>query len=296
MSLPAAPASRRKHAVWAQRRIGRLGLVEDLPASQRRERNLGGRDRPESVALDRVHLVADLGRWPVDIIVVGQGEGRRSDLLVGVRVAVERERARARGSAGTPRPGRAGTSSRRSCAPASRSRMPERRADLPVRHALVLGEVGNGLTLVHARPPAAHLHVVVLVDARRGPGDQGGSGSTGAGRAGTLRRASVASRRDAFSLAERATLTRSASLGGLGVLVASGLADLARELLHLGAQRSVVLEQPAVLDVEGDDLVDRRRDETPRRPRAAFTTSGSRRSWTRSIMRQAYRARVERLS
>ena len=38
----------------------------------------------------------------------------------------------------------------------------------------------------------------------------------------------------------------------------------------------------------GPDLIDLVR-ETPRRPRAAFTTSGSRRSWARSIMRRAYR-------
>ncbi len=47
VSLPAAPASERKHGVHAVMRIGQLGFVEDLVAHEVGQRDLGGGDEPK---------------------------------------------------------------------------------------------------------------------------------------------------------------------------------------------------------------------------------------------------------
>ena len=89
VSRPAAPASRRKHEVWAVYRSGRSGFVEHLVAVQRGERHLGGGDRPEVVALHVVRLVLELREVAGGDHRVGADERGRTDLLVGVGVPVE---------------------------------------------------------------------------------------------------------------------------------------------------------------------------------------------------------------
>ena len=63
---PRVAAGRTRLAAEA-RRVGhqphrQIGLVEDLVAGERRERHLGGRDRPEVVAFEVVRVVDELRR------------------------------------------------------------------------------------------------------------------------------------------------------------------------------------------------------------------------------------------
>ena len=91
MSLPAAPASRRKHGVVGGVADRQLGGLEDLVAMEVRDRDLGRRDQVQVVARDDVHLVflvRDLagapGRRGVD-------DGRRPDLGEAVLAGVDVE-------------------------------------------------------------------------------------------------------------------------------------------------------------------------------------------------------------
>ena len=137
-----APEARR---VGAQA-LGQVGLVQDLVAGQRRERDLGGGDRPELVALEVVGVVRELRQ------VTGRhhrgrpDERGRADLLVQVDVAVEGELAQRpdeRGASASVhhehRPGELG--------PPFEIEDAERLPDLPVRHPLVLA-VGVGIELL----------------------------------------------------------------------------------------------------------------------------------------------------
>ena len=68
-----------------------VGLVEDLVAVHRGERHLGGGDGPQVVALDVVGVVGELGQVAGRGHGLGEHQGGRPDLLVGVGVAVEGE-------------------------------------------------------------------------------------------------------------------------------------------------------------------------------------------------------------
>ena len=72
VSFPAAPASRRKHGVYATNAIGSVAAVEDLVAVQVGDRHLGRRDEEEIVVRDAVRVVLELGQLP------GAGHRRRA--------------------------------------------------------------------------------------------------------------------------------------------------------------------------------------------------------------------------
>jgi hypothetical protein len=121
---------------------------------ERRERHLGGGDRPQIVSLDVVGLVGELGQVPGRRHRLRAHQGRRADLLVRVGAAVEAELHQG---------------PQQACAPASvhgehRSRDlgsplvvedAELGADLPVGDPLVLA-VGGGVVALRAQ------HDVVL--------------------------------------------------------------------------------------------------------------------------------------
>ena len=93
VSLPADPASRRKHVLYATNAIGSRVAVEDLVAIEIRDRNFGGRNEEEVVVRDAVRVVLELRQ------LAGAGhrraihEQRRPHFLVAVlaRVHVEEE-------------------------------------------------------------------------------------------------------------------------------------------------------------------------------------------------------------
>ena len=131
---------------------GQVGLVEHLVAVHRRERHLGGRDRPEVVALEVIGVVGELGQVPGRHHRLGAHERGRAHLLVravAVAVAVEREL-------------RQGAKHARAPAAVEREHRPrelhgplgvedaELLGDLPVRHALVLA-VRVGVEAVDAQ-------------------------------------------------------------------------------------------------------------------------------------------------
>ena len=92
-----APVARREgHEPHRQVRLG-----EHLVAMERRERHLGGRHRPEVVALDRVRVVGELGQLARGGQRVGEHEARGTDLLERVGVAVQGQLAQRPGERGT---------------------------------------------------------------------------------------------------------------------------------------------------------------------------------------------------
>ena len=123
--------------------LGQLVLVEDLVAVDRRQRHLGGGDRPQAVALDGEGVVGEL-RQVARRRQRGRGdERRRADLLERVGVAVEGELTQ------RPTHRRPEAAGHREHRPADLRRPlvvedAERGARLPVRHALVLGELVVG--------------------------------------------------------------------------------------------------------------------------------------------------------
>ncbi len=175
MSRPAEPASRRKHGVSAISRRGSSASSRISPPAHRGERDLGGRDGPQVVALEVVGVVGELGQ------VAGGHHGRRC--APGSAAGPPRRRRRCgRGRAGTGpgpawprRPGRAGTSSRTSWPPA-RGRGCRARRRCPSGAPAGARRSRRGRS---PRPGATD--VVGLGPRRRGRRRPGGSGSAAGG-------------------------------------------------------------------------------------------------------------------
>ena len=91
VSLPAAPASRRKHGRVGGVADRQVGGVEDLVAMEVRDRDLGRRDQVQLVAGHDVHLVFLVGDLPGPAGAVGVDDGRRPDLGEAVLAGVDVE-------------------------------------------------------------------------------------------------------------------------------------------------------------------------------------------------------------
>ena len=235
MSRPAAPASRRKHCGDRREAHRQDGLVEDLVAVHRGERHLGRRDGPQVVALDVVGVVGELGQVAGRGHGLGEDQGGRPDLLVGVGVAVEGERGE---RPQQPGPGPAVEGEHRAGQPgaAGHVEQAERLAHLPVGHPLVVGgDRGSGWPSLGARPPSPHHHVVL------GPGPVGRVlrrqvGQVEEGRAHLL--AQVVGRGGRRSLVGPSRrLSPASSSARAAVPGLAGLAHLPGDRLHLGPQR-----------------------------------------------------------
>ena len=138
---------------------GQHRLLEDLAPVHRRQRNLGGRDRPQVVAFEVIGVVGEFRQVTGGCHRLGQHHRRGTDLLVGRRVAVQRESGQRpqQAGAGAPVEGEHGT--RETGAPFHVEQL-QRLADLPVRDVLVVGSPRFGRTRLLAGPPAAYLDVV----------------------------------------------------------------------------------------------------------------------------------------
>ena len=238
--------------------------------------DLGRGDGPQVVALEVVGVVGELGQLAGGDHGVGAHQGGRADLLEGVGVVVEGE-----GGEGPDEPGPAAAVERehrtRELGAALHVEDAEGRADLPVGHPLVLG-VG----------PAARRASGGRSRLSSGPAP---SGASAAGRLGSHSRrsrtsawaASASAPSGGLLVAERPALVGQA--GGQAVVAgAPGLGHLARQVLHPGPELVAPpdgVAGPGVGVEQGVDLGRRRR---PRRPRAAFTASGSSLARRMSIM------------
>ena len=140
VSRPAEPASRRKHGVAAIIRIGSSASSRISSRYTDVKRHLGRRDAPQVVALDGEGVVGELGQLAAGRERRRRHQRRRADLLEGVGVAVEGELAQ--------RPAERGAEAARHhehrAADLDRPldvEDPERRRRVPVRDALVVGEL-----------------------------------------------------------------------------------------------------------------------------------------------------------
>ena len=283
MSRPAAPASRRKHWVAAVNRSGRSASSRISSRCIEVSGHLGGRDGPQVVALDVVGLVGELRQVAGGRHGLGEHQGGRADLLVGVGVAVEGE-----GGEGPEQPGPGAPVEREHRARQLGAPLHVEDAELP-RRSPSAGPAGARPVPAPAgprpaRPPAARLDVVLgagavgrLVGRAGWAGGGGGLRTSAAARLRPRRRRPAPRRPGGGS---RRPAPAPWLVAGL-----PGLAHLARQLLDLGPQR--LLARP------GGPMGRRRgrpastsAGSTPRRARAAFTASGSSRTRRMSIMRR----------
>ena len=171
----AAEARRRRAVAQRQHR-----LVEQLAAVHRGERDLGGRDRPQPVALDGVGLVDELRQVPRRGQRLGEHQRRRAHLGVVDGLHVERvpgERAQQpRATALEEREHRP-----REPRPALEVEDLQLLADLPVRDALVRGVLGRRGAVLGAGPPPRAPRRCPPRPRRRARRRRGGSGARAAG-------------------------------------------------------------------------------------------------------------------
>ena len=203
-----------------------LGLVEDLVAVDRRQRHLGGRDRPQLVALDGEGVVGELRRGDpiaVSVAVVTSDGGRISSKASALRSRASWHSAR---PIVAPRPRVIVNIEPLIFVGPLVVEDAEGGGRLPVRHALVLGELGRAGRTVRGRPGCRP---------REAP-----SGASGWGRLGMASRTSRSSAATRvvlvgelpLLLAERPALRRQL-VGAGGVAGAAALADLLGQLVDL---------------------------------------------------------------
>ena len=257
--------------------LGQLGLVEDLVAVDRRQRHLGGGDRPQPVALDGVGVVGELRQVARRRQRRRGDQRRRADLLERVGVAVEGELAQ-RPAHRRPEP----ASHREHRAADLRRPLvvedAERGARLPVRHALVLGElVGQS-----ERPWTIGLSASDVAVGGVGMRQVGERQQQVAQLGG--RRASCSAASSLLLVAERPALRR--QLVGRGrVARPAPFADLLGELVDPGPHGVTLagdVAQPGVELGRGVELVEQLRaaagEPAPRARRRGRCAAGGRRS------------------
>ncbi len=200
-----------------------------------------------------VGVVGELGQVPRRGHGVGEHDGRRPDLLVLGRMAVDGERGE---RAQQPRTratveGEHGAGEPRAALHVEHL---QGLADLPVRDPLVFGRLRLRPPEVLPRPPAADFHVV-LVAHSVGRVVRRDVGQVEQARPDPPRRFIGCARCGALVLSDAQALRP--QLGRPRVVARlPGLADLARQLLHLGPQRFEARLGLAVLHVGGQHRVD----------------------------------------